>query len=125
MFALTSDQVAFIIQKAREFDVKVDVNDPDSGSNASDDGMLAVYEDLPDDPSLAELTAFLDALNEDGQVELVALAWLGRGDEGAEDWDELIKEARRAHNERTASYLLGMPLLSDYLEEGLAKLEES
>ncbi|MHA1565056.1 MAG: DUF3775 domain-containing protein [Alphaproteobacteria bacterium] len=125
MLALTSDQVTFIIQKAREFDVKVEIDDPDSGSNASDDGMLAVLEESADDPSLAELTSFLNALNEDGQVELVALAWLGRGDEGAEAWDELIAEARRAHNDHTAGYLLGMPLLSDYLEEGVAKLEES
>ncbi|HTP92176.1 MAG TPA: DUF3775 domain-containing protein, partial [Xanthobacteraceae bacterium] len=45
----------------------------------------------------------------------------GRGDGTIEDWDELRAEAARAHNKRTASYLLGMPLLPDYLEEGLSQ----
>lgn len=31
-------------------------------------------------------------------------------------------EAARALNERTASYLLGTPLLGDFLEEGLSML---
>jgi hypothetical protein len=50
------------------------------------------------------------------------LAWLGRGDGGADDWDELRAEAARAHNKRTASYLLGIPLLADFLEEALSQL---
>ena len=32
------------------------------------------------------------------------------------------EEPARAHNERTADYLLGMPLLGDFLEEGLSML---
>ena len=31
-------------------------------------------------------------------------------------------EAARAHNEHTAEYLMGTPLLADYLSEGLACL---
>ena len=34
-------------------------------------------------------------------------------------------EAARAHNRRTSSYLLGMPLLPDFLEEGLSMLGHS
>lgn len=56
-------------------------------------------------------------MTEDEQIDLVTLAWLGRGDGSLEDWDELRAEATRVHNKRTASYLLGMPLLPDYLEE--------
>jgi len=52
----------------------------------------------------------------------VTLAWLGRGDGGIDEWDDLRAEAARVHNRRTASYLLGIPLLSDYLEEGLSQL---
>ena len=50
-----------------------------------------------------------------------AAVWLGRGDGTLADLDELRAEAARAHNKRTASYLLGMPLLSDYLEEALSQ----
>jgi hypothetical protein len=42
-----------------------------------------------------------------------------------EDWDELRAEATRAHNKRTASYLLGMPLLADYLDEALSEFGHS
>jgi hypothetical protein len=119
---ISTEKVSYIITKAREFDVKDVVTDPDSASNASDDAMLSVLEDHSDDPVVAELKAAIFGLNEDEQVDLVTLAWLGRGDGGVEDWDDLRAEATRAHNRRTASYLLGMPLLSDYLEEGLSQL---
>src|SRR5690606_19852541 len=94
----------------------------DDGSNASDDNMISVLEDHGDDPSMQEITATIDALDVDEQVDLVTLAWLGRGDYTVADWDELRAEAAGAHNRRTATYLLGMPLLGDYLEEGLSML---
>jgi hypothetical protein len=119
---ISPEKVSYIITKAREFDVKDVVTDPDSGSNPSDDGMLSVLEDHSDDPVVAELKAAIFALNVDEQVDLVTLAWFGRGDGGIDEWDDLRAEAARAHNKRTASYLLGMPLLSDYLEEGLSQL---
>jgi hypothetical protein len=120
--AISPEKVSYIIAKAREFDVKDVVTDPDSSSNAADDAMLSVLEDHKDDPVVAEIRAAIFALNVDEQIDLVTLAWLGRGDGGVEDWDDLRAEAARAHNRRTASYLLGIPLLSDYLEEGLSQL---
>ena len=77
---ISSEKVAAILAKARQFDVKDVVTDPDSGSNASDDAMLSVLEDHASDPSRTELRAMIRALNEDEQIDLVALAWLGRGD---------------------------------------------
>ena len=84
--------------------------------------MSAVLEDHPDDPVMQELRAFIGALSEDEQIDLVALAWLGRGDGTIDDWDDIRGEAARAHNKRTASYLLGMPLLPNQLEDGLSQL---
>ncbi len=123
--SISPEKVCFIVVKARQFDVKDAVTEPDPGSNASDDGMRSVLEDHADDPVRAELASAIWALNEDEQIDLVALAWLGRGDGDLETWDDLRAEAARAHNERTAAYLLGMPLLSDYLEEGLSQFGES
>jgi Protein of unknown function (DUF3775) len=40
----------------------------------------------------------------------------------AGDWATVRAGAARAHNNRTASYLLGTPLLGDFLEEGLSML---
>ena len=123
--AISAAKVATIIAKARQFDVKDVVTDPDTSSNASDDAMLSVLEDHRDDPVQSELTAIIRGLNEDEQIDLVALAWLGRGDGDVTDWDDLRSEAARAHNKRTAEYLLGMPTLGDALEEALAQFGHS
>ena len=123
--AISAEKVAVILAKARQFDGKDVVTDPDSGSNASDDAMLSVLEDHADDPVRAELVAIIQGLNEDEQIDLVALTWLGRGDGDLADWQELRAEAARAHNRRTARYLLGIPLLGDYLEEALSQFGHS
>ncbi len=122
MLEIAPDKVCFVIVKAHGYDAKVEVVEPDPGSNPADDHMLEVLEDYEDDPIESELTDFINALNEDEQVHLVALAWLGRGTYGKDEWDTAVAEARRAHNEHTAEYLMGMPLLGDYLEEGLSQL---
>jgi len=123
--SISPEKAFFIAAKARQFDVKDGLTDPGSGSNASDDGMRSVLEDRTDDPVRAELTSFIHDLNEDEQIDLVALTWLGRGDGDIENWDEIRAEAARAHNTRTARYLLGMPMLADHLEEALSKFGRS
>ena len=119
---ISPEKVFFVIVKAREFDAKDEVTDPDPGSNPSDDKDAAILEDHSDDPVVEELTSLINSLSEDEQIDLVALTWLGRDDYSAEDWTEVRAEAARAHNNRTARYLLGIPLLGDFLEEGLSLL---
>lgn len=115
--------VAWIILKAREFDMK----DPASVDSDEDDGhnVLGVLEDRADDPTQDELRNWIMDLDDDSQAELVAIMWLGRGDdEDASTFPGLVEEARgrQAHGRRTVQYLLGTPRLGDYLEEGLEKL---
>ena len=119
--SVSSESVCFIIVKAREFDAQDVVTDPDSGSNATDDNATSVLEAHPDDLTQKELVAFISALSEEEQADLVALLWLGQGDGTLDDWKDLRDEAQRQHNRRTAAYLLGEPLLSDHLEEGLSQ----
>ncbi len=119
---VSPEKVFFIIVKAREFDVKDVVTEPDPGSNPSDDMEAAVLEDHKDDPTVEEVTSFINALSQDEQIDLVALTWLGRDDYTAADWPDIRAEAAQAWNKRTASYLLGMPMLGDHLEEGLSQL---
>jgi len=122
---ISPEKVCFIIVKAREFDVKDSVSEPDPASNPTDDGDVVVLEDHADDPVLQELTSFIDVLSEDEQTDLVALVWLGRDDYEASDWATVRDEAARSHNRRTSTYLLGMPLLGDFLEQGLSMLGHS
>lgn len=122
MDSLSAEKVCYIIVKAREFDVKVDPVGPDPGANPSDDDELDVLEDFAADPTFDELTSAIRELNRDEQIELVALTWLGRASFSTEQWSDAVAEARDAHNQHTAEYLTGIPLLSDYLEEGLAAM---
>ena len=122
---ISTEKVRYIIVKARQFDAKEGDSDPDEGSDAADDGMADVLEDKPEDDSVRqELTAFINGLNEEEQINLVALAWVGRGTYDIDDWEEAIDTARTEHNKRTAQYLLGLPLLGDYLAEGLEAFDE-
>jgi hypothetical protein len=119
---ISPEKVCFIVIKAKEFDAKDEVTEPDPGSNPSDDHEAAILEDHDDDPVVEELLSFIRALSVDEQIDLVALAWLGRDDNVASDWPAVREEAAAAHNERTAEYLIGIPLLGDFLEEGLSML---
>ena len=119
---ISPEKVCFIIIKAREFDAKDAVTLPDPGSNPTDDNDAAVLEDHEDDPVVEELTSLINSLSEDEQIDLVALTWLGRDDYTAADWNSVREEAANAHNERTVAYLLGIPQVSDFLEEGLSML---
>ena len=119
---ISPEKVCFVIIKAREFDAKEEVEEPDPGSNPSDDKDVEILEDYLDDPVIEEITSFVNSLSVDEQVDLVTLMWLGRDDNTAADWDSVREEAAAAHNERTAEYLLGTPNLGDLLEEGLSML---
>jgi hypothetical protein len=107
--AISTEKVCYFITKAHEYDAADEVVDPDSESS------------VVDNATFQELTAFINGLTEDEQIDLVALTWLGRGDGTLADWDDLREEAARLHNNRTAAYLLAKPMLGDHLEDGLAQ----
>ena len=122
--------VCHIISKARALvaDMREIVDEP--GRHSLDDVMM---DDLPEDGALTpasspeshQLLEFIDNLNEDEQCNLVALAWIGRGTFTSEDWNEAVELANDEHSSHTGAYLLGLPLLADYLEEGLNDLGKS
>ncbi|MDH3595477.1 MAG: DUF3775 domain-containing protein [Rhodospirillales bacterium] len=122
MLSIAPEKVCFVVIKARAFDVKVDVIEPDPGSNPADDDMREVLEDYEDDPTFDELKDFIGSLNVDEQIDLVALTWLGRGDGTKDEWSDLVQQAKDSRSDHTAEYLLGIPLLGDYLEEALSQL---
>jgi hypothetical protein len=108
MLDLNPETVRFIIDKAHQFQM---LGQGDSG-------------DRPDgwDPSYAELKATIDDLEPDQQISLVGLMWLGRGDYGPSEWERALSDARERWNVRAAEYLIGTPLLADYLADGLDQL---
>jgi hypothetical protein len=114
--AISPEKVGFLIEKARQFDVKEAASDPDPGSNATDDDMIDVLEDDGRDPVARELAGFIDVLSEDEQIDLVALMRLGRGDGTLGEWEDLRQQAAEGRSDGpTARYLLGEPMLGDLL----------
>ncbi len=118
---LSPEKAFFVVVKAREFDVKEEA-DAEEPSDRGDDDALGVLAERGDDPVEFELGSFIETLTEDEQVDFVALAWLGRDGGTVADWTDIRREAADAHNDRTAAYLLGIPLLADFIEEGLNTL---
>jgi hypothetical protein len=120
--SLKPETAFFILLKAREFDAKVEGADPDEGSNPSDDRNIDVLDFQPDDAAEEELDGAIAALNEDERLDLIALAWIGRGDFGFDEWREAREAARDVDVVEAATYLHEMPALSDHLEEALSQL---
>ncbi|HYD15826.1 MAG TPA: DUF3775 domain-containing protein [Hyphomicrobium sp.] len=119
---IAPEKVAHVIIKAREYGAKVGAWNASTEEGDADEDPSAILEDFASDPTLAEIAGFIDGLNDDEQAHLVALAWIGRGTFEPEEFDEAVDTAQSEQTSSTASYLLGLPLLSDYLEEGLEKL---
>jgi hypothetical protein len=118
MLDIAPEKVAHIIVRAREIDAKVQPWD----QSGDDDGAETILEDRGGDATQAELTSFIEDLNIDEQVSLVALTWIGRGSFEPEELSEAKEIALSERVNSTESYLLGIPLLADYLEDGLDRL---
>jgi hypothetical protein len=119
MPTISPEKVCYVIAKARELDVKVAPEELD------DEGMGRILEDYADAPTLEELKSFLEAQSDDELSELLALAWVGRGDFGPDEWQDALSLVQDVREKHTIDYLLGTPLLADYLDEGLAQFGHS
>jgi Protein of unknown function (DUF3775) len=112
MLTIPLAKLAYIVEKAREYDAEV----------PADDDEREILLDTPDNPTAQELRDAIDGLNIDEREELLALLWLGRGDYDAQSWPEALRQARETRSSTETEYLLGTPLLGDYLEEGVEAL---
>jgi len=124
MLEIAPGKVAHVIVRSREVDVKIEAwdEDADPDSAGGDADQETILEDLPGDATRQELREFLEALNEDEQASLIALAWIGRGTYAPGEMGEAIATARAEHGTNASAYLLSLPLLPDYLEDALDQL---
>ena len=114
------DTACFLISKAREFQAKEGVVIPETPLSPTDDWALQILADHKDDHCYQEFCDAVNDLEPDQQTTLVALMWIGRGDYAPEEWEEAYRDAIEQKTTSTAHYLITTPLVSDYLEEGLA-----
>ena len=122
MLTIALEKICFLIIKAREFDAKMEPEVPEPGDNPTDDADREILFDYPDDPTVEEIRGFIESLNEDELAEILALVWIGEGDYDVDEWESAIADARENPDERRPEALLSIPLLGDFLEEGLAEM---
>lgn len=120
---LNRDTIEFIVDRARGFHAKEQVTIPQEPLSPSGDWARQVLEDHIDDPAYQEMKSTIEDLEPDQQRMLVALMWVGRGDYSVDEWDEALEYAEDSWNEHTADYLIGTPLLADYLVEGMEQFD--
>lgn len=115
---ISLESVAAIVDAARAVQ-ESEESGADDREEEDEEGL-----DAEDDENMDEdaLRAFIAELNEDEQASLIALAWVGRGDYAGPDFEEARTLARERNIRDAAEYLLGIDLLGDMLEEGLAEL---
>lgn len=121
--SLPTDFLGSLILRIRGVEAQAGEVDVDAGSNPIDDNMVDAVQASEGDLSERELRQQIRSLNDRQQAELVALLWIGRGEEAAEEWESVVEMARERRDVATADYLLGEPLLAEYLSEGLERLE--
>ena len=121
---INPEKVCFVVSKARELLSEDEGARPDA-SNPADDDERSVLTDAAYGPVRAELAQFIEDLDVDEATALVALLWIGRGDYDPKDWEEAVAQARERNSTPSVHYLLGEPLLPDYLEDALAAFGHS
>ncbi len=121
---INPQKVCFVVAKSRELLSEDEGSRPDA-SNAADDGERSILTDAAYAPIRAEFEQYVNDLDEDEAAALVALMWIGRGDFEPGDWEAAVTQARERRESPTATYLLGEPLLPDYLEDALASYGHS
>lgn len=108
MLQITPDKIAHIIIRAREYDSGVDAW-AHSGFRKGNG-------------TRTELHDFIAGLNDDEQVALVAVMWIGRESFDPADLAEALATAKAEKTVPTEDYLMGEPRLADYLEAGMEAL---
>jgi hypothetical protein len=120
MLEVNPQTVCFLIDKAAEFHAKEEVVIPEEPLQSDEDWALQMLADHAGDPTFEEFKATVEDLEPDQQAAVVALMWLGRGDYDEGEWGAALAAATARRTRRTAEYLIGTPLVADYLREGLS-----
>lgn len=125
---LNREIVTSIIDKAHEFNEQSDVTpledeeEPDIGDGDFSELMTTKYGT---DVVYQQLKGVIEDLDPDQQMTVVALMWVGRGDFTVDEWDEALELAEENWTDHTADYLIGTPLLADYLGEALEQFDNA
>ena len=116
---LAPEKIGFIIQMARQLDNGDSMSDETGTATPLDLVDIEILDETLEDPAADQISDYINSLNDDEALDLVALMWVGRGTYRSEQFDLARQVAAAEATHTTSEYLLGTPLLADYLEDGL------
>ncbi|MDH3695048.1 MAG: DUF3775 domain-containing protein [Gammaproteobacteria bacterium] len=119
MLQINPEAVCQLITLARDFQTQDVQEINEEQIELNEDIVSNVSDNDESNHTQSEIKSMIEDLEPDQQVNLTALMWLGRGDFSTDEWDKALQEAGDSWNDRSADYLIGTPLVADYLEEGL------
>jgi hypothetical protein len=121
------DLICRIIIRARELEAPSPTTAPDDVDDLDDseEDEFDALESETDETVEDELRTAIEDLADDQQVELLALAMVGRGTYDASEWEDALDAANDPNGESPVDQLLDMPTLAEYLDAGLAAFDLS
>ena len=112
------EQVNYIIAMARDLEDALPRDATDDETHRGEADNPELIKDHEYDSGYQELLGFLQTLSEDELISLVAILWIGRGTYDVDDLIGALDESRDIGANRIPGYILSIPLLAEYLEEG-------
>jgi hypothetical protein len=122
MLKISAAKVAHAIVRAREHDAVAGSWENRMQQAFDDDAGELSIDTFLSKPGRGELAEFLNTLNIDEQASLLAIFWIGRGAFTPDHLEEAIAKARSEQNGPNGYHLPGIPLLAEYLHDGMEKL---
>ena len=122
MLKISAVKVAHAIARAREHDAVAGSWEKRMQQAFDDDSGDLSIDEFAGNIARGALAEYLSTLDIDEQASLLAIAWIGRGAYTPDHLDEAIAKARSEQNGPNGYYLPGIPLLAEYLHEGMEKL---
>lgn len=116
--SISTEQVEYIIAMARDLEDALPRDETDDENHRGEADNPELITEHAYDSGYQELNAFLQTLSEDELVSLVAILWVGRGTYDPDDLKSALDEAQDIGARRIPGYILSIPLLAEYLEEG-------
>jgi hypothetical protein len=122
MLKISKEKLAYIISSAKEQEENAGRWDAVVENSFNDNNVPPIAEELHDPAANTSLSEMVDELNKAEKASLIALSMIGRGEVEAKDFAKAMSLAEAEDTDRAATYLLRIPMVADYLEEGLMKL---
>jgi uncharacterized protein DUF3775 len=122
MLKISAAKVAHAIARAREHDTVTGSWENRMQQAFDDDAGDSGIDEFTGNTARGALAEYLSTLDIDEQASLLAIVWIARGAYTPDHLDEAIDKAKSEQNGPSGYYLPGIPLLAEYLHEGMEKL---